>query len=47
MNQYIREEGKTRWDQVKETDFIGCFLFAAGLTLFLLGISFGGSTFPW
>ncbi|OCK73556.1 trichothecene efflux pump [Lepidopterella palustris CBS 459.81] len=47
MNQYIREEGKTTWDQVKETDFVGCFLFVAGLVLFLLGISFGGAEFPW
>lgn len=47
MNQYIHEEGKTAWDQVKETDFLGCFLFAAGLTLFLLGISFGGAQFAW
>ncbi|GAB7356262.1 hypothetical protein MBLNU459_g7073t1 [Dothideomycetes sp. NU459] len=47
MNQYIREEGKTQWDQLKETDFIGNFAFVAGVVLFLVGLSFGGTTFPW
>lgn len=47
VNQYIHEEGATTWQQVKETDFIGCFIFIAGLVLFLLGLSFGGSTYPW
>ena len=47
LNQYIHEEGKTAWGQVKETDFGGCFLFISGIVLFLLGISFGGNQFPW
>ena len=47
MNQYIREEGKSIWFQVKHLDYIGTFLLTSGLVLFLLGISFGGTTFPW
>lgn len=47
IDQYIHEEGKTTWDQVKETDFVGCLLFIAGLALLLVGISFGGNQYPW
>lgn len=47
VNQYIVEEGKTRWQQIQRFDFLGIFLFAAGLVLFLLGLSFGGTTYPW
>lgn len=47
MNQYIKEEGKTRWDQLKETDWLGNTLFIGGVVLFLVGLSFGGTTFPW
>jgi hypothetical protein len=47
INQYITEEGKTRWKQVKSFDYIGISLFTASLVLFLLGLSFGGTTYPW
>ncbi|OQU93620.1 hypothetical protein CLAIMM_00102 [Cladophialophora immunda] len=47
MNQYIHEMGTSTWRQILETDFIGCFTFIAGLVVFLLGLSFGGSEFPW
>ncbi|KAF2500031.1 MFS general substrate transporter [Lophium mytilinum] len=47
MNQYIREEGKTQWQQCADLDWLGFFLLTAGLTLFLLGITFGGHGFPW
>jgi hypothetical protein len=47
VNQYIIEKGKTKWQQVKSLDWIGVFLFAAGLVLFLLGLSFGGNKYPW
>ena len=46
-NQYIREVNRTRWQQVLDLDWGGTFLFTLGLILFLLGISFGGSTYPW
>lgn len=47
VNQYIREEGKTVWQQVLSLDWIGTFLLLSGLVLFLLGITFGGGQFPW
>ncbi|KAL2210417.1 MFS general substrate transporter [Sarocladium strictum] len=34
---------KSRWQQVKELDYIGLFLFATGLTLFLVGVTFLGA----
>jgi MFS family permease len=39
---------KTRWQEFKEIDWIGLFLFAGGLTTFLIGVTWGGSTsHPW
>ncbi|KAF4993504.1 hypothetical protein FGRMN_6433 [Fusarium graminum] len=34
---------KTRWQQVKELDYVGLFLFATGLTVFLIGVTFLGA----
>ncbi|KAJ4263814.1 hypothetical protein NW762_005847 [Fusarium torreyae] len=39
--------GKTRMQQTKELDWIGMFLFLAGCVLFLVGLSWGGTTYPW
>lgn len=36
-----------RMKLVKNFDYVGATLYAAGLVLFLLGISWGGSTYPW
>jgi len=46
-NQYIKEAGRTRLQEVMDLDWVGMFLWGVGLTLFLLGISFGGSQLPW
>ncbi|KAG5797278.1 hypothetical protein H9Q69_003661 [Fusarium xylarioides] len=35
---------RTRWQQVKELDYIGLLLFATGLTVFLVGVTFLGAT---
>ncbi|CAJ0554438.1 Ff.00g129510.m01.CDS01 [Fusarium sp. VM40] len=35
---------KTRWQQVKELDYVGLLLFATGLTIFLIGITFLGAS---
>ncbi|CAK7219829.1 hypothetical protein SBRCBS47491_003983 [Sporothrix bragantina] len=32
---------------LRHFDYIGTFLFAAGFVLFLLGLSWGGSVYPW
>lgn len=43
----LHVHGKTRWQMFKELDFGGIFLFCAGTVLFLIGLSWGGSTYPW
>lgn len=43
-----RDYEKTRWEQLKEQDYIGIFLYSTGLTAFLIGISWGGTEgHPW
>jgi len=42
-----RPDGKTKWQQFKELDFVGAFLFIGGLTVFLFGLNVGGSQYPW
>jgi hypothetical protein len=46
-NQYIKEEGKTRLQEIKDLDWVGFALWTVGLCLFLLGISFGGDLLAW
>lgn len=43
----LHVHGKSKWQQFKELDFVGLFLFLAGCVLFLIGLSWGGSTYPW
>lgn len=39
---------KSKWELVKGIDFVGFLLFVAGLTIFLIGVTWGGSTaHPW
>ncbi|KAK3708901.1 hypothetical protein LTR37_011231 [Vermiconidia calcicola] len=42
-----RLDGKTKWQEFKELDFFGTFLFVAGLAVFLFGLNAGGNTYPW
>ena len=42
-----RADGKTKWQEFKELDFVGTFLFVAGLAIFLFGLNSGGNTYPW
>lgn len=43
----LHVHGKSKWQQFKELDFGGLFLFLAGIVLFIIGLSWGGSTYPW
>jgi len=43
----LHVHGKTRWQQFKELDFVGIFLFVGGTVLFLIGLSWGGQAYPW
>ncbi|OQU97446.1 hypothetical protein CLAIMM_03376 [Cladophialophora immunda] len=38
---------RTVMEEVKRIDFVGIFLMTAGLSMFLLGVSWGGSPLPW
>jgi hypothetical protein len=38
---------RTRWEQFKRQDFIGMCLYIAGLVLLLMGVSWGGGSYPW
>ncbi|KAF2637624.1 MFS general substrate transporter [Massarina eburnea CBS 473.64] len=41
------DDGKSRWQLVKELDYVGLGLFTAGCLLLLLGLNWGGVTYPW
>lgn len=43
----LHPEGKSRRQQFLELDFMGLLLFGGGLTVFLVGIGFGGNPYPW
>jgi hypothetical protein len=43
----LHPDGKTRLRQFTELDFIGLLLWGGGLTVFLIGIGFGGNPHPW
>lgn len=38
---------RSRWEEVKSIDYVGIVLFAGGLLLFLMGLSWGGAQYPW
>ena len=40
-------DGKTKMELLLEIDYVGVFLFVAGSVLFLMGVNFGGRTYPW
>jgi hypothetical protein len=43
----LHPEGKTRWQQFAELDFVGILLLGGGLSVFLVGIGFGGNPYDW
>lgn len=42
-----RPDGKTKWQEFKELDFLGAFLYTIGLVVFLFGLNSGGNTYAW
>ena len=42
-----REDINSKMYWVKNFDYVGTFLFAAGIVVFILGLSWGGSVYPW
>lgn len=43
----LHGQRRSRWQEVKDLDIGGIFLYSAGLLLFLMGLSWGGSLYPW
>ena len=43
----LHNRRRTRWQEIKELDYIGIFLYSGGLLLFLMGLSWGGILYPW
>ncbi|KAI0127123.1 fungal trichothecene efflux pump-domain-containing protein [Xylariales sp. AK1849] len=43
----LLHERKSKKEMLKKLDYIGIFMWTAGLTLFLMGISLGGTIYPW
>lgn len=42
-----KKDHRTKWQEFKDFDFIGVILLIGGTTVLLLGISWGGVTYPW
>jgi MFS family permease len=42
-----RTDGKTRWQLVKQMDYVGFALFSLGCILFLIGVNWGGRQYDW
>ncbi|KAI6082848.1 trichothecene efflux pump [Hypoxylon rubiginosum] len=43
----LLHERKTKRQLLKQLDYAGIFMWTAGLTLLLMGVSWGGSIYPW
>lgn len=43
----LHNRRRTKWQEVQELDYIGIFLYTAGLLIFLMGLSWGGVLYPW
>jgi MFS family permease len=43
----LHVRGKSKWRMVMDLDWLGICLLSAGLILFLIGLNWGGSTYPW
>lgn len=44
-HRHDEHNSKSYW--IKHFDYVGTFLFAAGLVTFLMGLSWGGVVYPW
>lgn len=37
----------SKWTLIREMDYVGFVIFVCACTLFLVGLNFGGSQYPW
>jgi MFS family permease len=44
---FVMKNKRTRIQMIKDFDYVGFILFTGGLIVFLLGLSWGGSVYPW
>lgn len=42
-----KQGDKNPWELAKKFDWLGLFMFIAGCTLFIIGLSWGGTLYPW
>lgn len=47
FNTKHKHDGKERLELLRQLDYVGLVLFAVGCVCFLLGVSWGGSDYPW
>lgn len=43
----LHVNGKSKLAMLRTLDWLGIFLFTSGLTVFLIGLNWGGSVYPW
>lgn len=46
-NFHLLHINRSKMEQLKRQDFVGFVLFVGGLLLFIMGLSWGGSVYPW
>ena len=44
---HMKHQDKTKMQVLKDFDFVGLVLFTGGFLIFLFGLSWGGSVYPW
>ena len=43
----LLHKNRSKMEQLKRLDFVGLILFCGGLGVFLIGLAWGGSVYPW
>lgn len=43
----MKHRSETKRHYIKQTDVVGILLFCAGIVVFILGLSWGGTKYPW
>ncbi|KAF2492222.1 MFS general substrate transporter [Lophium mytilinum] len=43
----MKHGGRSKVQYIKQFDYVGAFLFIAGMLFFIMGLSWGGSLHPW
>ncbi|TKA69436.1 hypothetical protein B0A49_03776, partial [Cryomyces minteri] len=46
-NFQLLHKNRSKMEQLKRMDFVGFALFTGGLAIFIMGLSWGGTSYPW